>query len=323
MTFDLRTGRSLPPALVADLAPLIEQARTEDGSAPFSDDLWRQSSSGDTVFAAHIWEAGEVVGVGFVGQQGDRLAGEVLVAIAARGRGIGDGLVRSLLDGVGGEVWLWSHSDHPAARALATRYELERARELLQLRLDVQDALFVDTPEWPDDVIVRPFVVGQDEQAWLDVNNVAFSWHPEQGKQTLDDIRAAEVRPDFDPDGFFLAFRGNQLLGFHWTKVHPEDPSPPPRGGRPQPVGEVYVLCVSPDAQGLGLGKGLTAIGVNYLVERRGVETIMLYVEGDNLHALTVYERAGFRRYLTNVAYRRNPSSRFAITDHARRTGEC
>lgn len=111
---------------------------------------------------------------------------------------------------------------------------------------------------------------------------------------TLDDLQATERLPWFDPSGFFLAFQGDELVGFHWTKVHPGA----------DPIGEVYVVGVSPAAQGTGLGSVLTTVGLRYLALL--TKTAMLYVEGDNSPALKMYERMGFHRHQVNVAYRRS-----------------
>lgn len=305
MTNSLRSADSFPPATVAELPALTDRARLHDGSAPFADDLWRQAIGGQTVLAATIQQGDQVRGVGFVGRQGERLAAEVLVDPAHRGNGLGTALVTHILDRFDGEVWLWSHADHPGARAIAAAHDLEPARELLQMRRSLVDGPPIPEPSWPEGVAIRPFLIGRDEQAWLDVNNAAFAQHPEQGHMTLDDIRAATKAADFDAAGFFLAFGGPDLLGFHWTKVHSSDPSPQPGASDLGPIGEVYVLGVSPAAHGQGLGSALTAGGLRYLAEQRRMRDVMLYVEGDNIAARKVYERMGFRTYLINVAYRR------------------
>ncbi|SEF10095.1 mycothiol synthase [Jiangella alba] len=316
------------PAELAQVTALAERARAADGVAPFSDDLFPAARSGATIAALTVPTGagagepagtGELAGAAYAARQGDRQAAELVIDPARRGQGLGGGLLADLLGAVSGELWLWSHGDHPAAAALARRHGLVRARELLQLRRRIAPGELPE-PVLPDGVRLRPFVVGQDEAAWLEVNNAAFDWHPEQGGQTLDDIAAAEAASDFDPAGFLLAVDADdRVLGFHWTKVHPHDPNPGrdmlsrrgpessgPGGGVDAPLGEVYVLGVAPSAHGRGLGGALTIAGLRHLADVAGVRTVTLYVEGDNTAAVRLYEREGFTRHAIDVAYRRD-----------------
>lgn len=306
MTIAVHHDRVLPPDHLPAVRALVERARVHDGVAPFSDDLWTELAGARTrAVLRAVSDRDELIGLAFTADQGARHAAEALVDPGHRGHGYGATLVAELLGGVDGELWLWAHGDHPAARALALRHHLERARELLQLRRPLgADAPALPDPPLPAGIEVRPFRPGQDEAAWLAVNNAAFSWHPEQGRMTTADIRAAESEPWFDPAGFFLAFAGDDLVGFHWTKVHATDPSPPPGTAESGPIGEVYVVGVSPEAHGGGIGSALTAIGLRHLAAL-GLDTVMLYVEGDNDAALTVYRRLGFHTHQAHVAYRR------------------
>ena len=88
----------------------------------------------------------------------------------------------------------------------------------------------------------------------------------------------------------------DRLLGFHWTKVHPDQAG----------LGEVYVVGVDPSEQGRGLGQVLTAVGVASLAERladAAEPTVLLYVEADNVAAVRTYERLGFTTYSVDTAY--------------------
>jgi mycothiol synthase len=172
---------------------------------------------------------------------------------------------------------------------------------LLQMRRPLAGVDPDPRPELPPGVTVAPFRPGTDEDAWLAVNARAFAFHPEQGRWTREDVAVREAEPWFDPAGFLLAWRGEQLLGSHWTKVHPAGEA------GDEPVGEVYVLGIDPDAQGMRLGRALTDLGLAHL-RARGLTDVLLYVEEDNTAAVALYERSGFTRYAVDVSWRRDPA---------------
>ncbi|WP_324278474.1 GNAT family N-acetyltransferase [Blastococcus brunescens] len=73
------------------------------------------------------------------------------------------------------------------------------------------------------------------------------------------------------------------------------------------PVGEIYVLGIDPDAQGMRLGRALTDLGLAHLRER-GLGQVLLYVEEDNEAAVRLYEGRGFTRFAVDVSWRRDPA---------------
>jgi mycothiol synthase len=160
-------------------------------------------------------------------------------------------------------------------------------RELQQLRRAIPLAE-------PSTLDVRPFEPGRDDWSWLEVNNRAFAWHPEQADWSVADVRTRQNEPWFDPAGFLLHERDGRLAGFCWTKVH-DDTEPP--------LGEIYVIAVDPDFQGLGLGRALVRAGLDSLAAR-GLTTAMLYVEADNAPALALYHDLGFELHHTHRWYR-------------------
>lgn len=208
---------------------------------------------------------------------------ELVVHPRRRRRGHGGALLDRLI--AAGERQFWSHGDLAAARALAVSRDLVVTRTLLVLRLDLDAAPQVPRPEG---VTLRAFEE-RDADAIVAVNARAFASHPEQGAMDRADFDQRRSQEWFDPAGLFVAERGAEVVGFHWTKV--EDG-----------IGEVYVVGVDPDAHGGGLGTALTARGLRHLWDE-GVRTVDLYVEGDNLPALAVYTRLGFREHARDVLW--------------------
>ncbi|MEV4175021.1 mycothiol synthase [Nonomuraea sp. NPDC049709] len=219
---------------------------------------------------------------------------ELVIHPAHRRRGHGASLLRAVMDQTAGRPRLWAHGDHAGAGALAASFGFERVRSLWQMRRSLFAPLAPYT--LPAGVSLRTFVPGRDEEGWLKVNAAAFAHHPEQGAWTVDDLLRREQEPWFDPEGFFLAFRDDRLVGFHWTKIHGSSDH-----GH-EPLGEVYVVGVDPSQQGTGLGKALTLAGLHHL-RSRGLAQAMLYVDEANTAAIGLYESLGFARWDVDVMY--------------------
>ena len=288
-----RTG--LSPAEQDVVRRLVDDATAADGVAPVGEQVLRQLDSPEAEHLLAIDPDGSVVG--YLHLVAGSAIAELVVRPDARRHGVGATLVRAAVGRRGPQVRLWAHGTLPAARALAHAAHMRPVRELILMERPLRDI-----PEFavPQNVSIRTYSGSGDDAAMLRVNNAAFSWHPEQGGWSEADVAARTGEPWFDPDGLFLAFdaASGDMLGFHWTKVHADETGAGP--------GEVYVLGVDPAAQGRGLGRVLTLLGLHHLARRlddRHDATVILYVESDNAAAIKTYETLGFVRASVDTAF--------------------
>ena len=293
----LEVKRQMQPDDIAAVSELLELAAAEDRHRPLGEHQWLDLVQGGREgFAGLVaWGAGHNHPVGYaqVSRGTGNWALELVVDPHHRptdGREIATELLSNALDIVraegGGHVHLWLSKPQPWQEEVAIASGLQRGRDLLQMRRSLP--LGEDT-----DLEVRPFEVGRDEDAWLEVNNRAFAWHPEQGGWDLATLKAREAEPWFDPQGFLVHIIDGRMAGFCWTKVHDdEDP----------PLGEIYVIAVDPDFHGRGLGRSLVVAGLDHLA-RAGISIGMLYVDEDNTAAVALYRALGFEIHRTDRAY--------------------
>jgi mycothiol synthase len=322
---------------VRDLAAVAE---AHDGVAPLSEQPLLNLGT-DAEWITHVvahTKAGSTIGYVQIDRSGETASAELVIHPEHRRNGHGRMLLKTAerdatLPSRSGEpgqhgkhLRVWAHGDLESARGFARAAGLRAVRELLFLTRPTTPtrppapadsptaesasaapagpAEAPEIPEAPAGYHLRTFRPGSDDAAWLRVNARAFATHPEQGRMTLDDLRARQSEQWFDPEGFFLLFPDDapgdaevDPAAFLWTKTEPDQPD----GARD---GEIYVLGVDPDHQGKGLGRLLTAVGLAHL-ERAGATRAVLYVEGDNAPALATYERAGFARTAVHVQYAR------------------
>ncbi len=127
-------------------------------------------------------------------------------------------------------------------------------RDLLQMRVALPLPAAVVAATRP--LVTRAFVVGRDEEPWVDTNNRAFAGHPEQGAWTVGELRERMAADWVELDDFLVADDpdGPGLIGACWTKVH-RDRSPV--------LGEIYVIDVDPRHHGQGWGRSLTVAGLD------------------------------------------------------------
>jgi mycothiol synthase len=270
---------------VAAVLGITEEAAGADGVRPVGESALLRLRDGGGAVLAH--DGDTLAGAAVL--DGD--SGELVVRPALRRRGHG----RALATALAGQVEtlnVWAHGDLPGAVALAGSLGFERFRALWQMRRPF--GMPLPGVAVPAGVALRTFEVGRDEDAWVRVNARAFVHHPEQGRWTRADLERREREPWFSPEGFFLAERDGALVGFHWTKVHDDEDGP---------IGEVYVVGVDPDAQGLGLGRVLTLAGLRHL-DGLGLPAVMLYVDESNTPATALYTTLGFEHRSTDAMYR-------------------
>ena len=280
---------------VRELLALAERA---DGHQAVDEHRWvDMAQGGRQSFAGLVaWESGHHHPVGYTQVSRGHYSWALDMVIDPHHRydaaSIGPEMLRAAIAVIaregGGHVHLWVYQPTTAHDEMAAGVGLRQGRDLLQMRRSAPFDL--DPPE----LALRPFRPGEDDQAWLEVNNRAFEWHPEQGGWDAETLGARLQEPWFDPDGFLLHERDGRLAGFCWTKVHPD--------ARP-PLGELYVVAVDPDFQRLGLGRALVVAGLHWLHRQRGLDTTMLYVDAAHQRAVGLYQSLGFEVDHVDRAY--------------------
>jgi mycothiol synthase len=308
MSFQVSVLARLSETQTEEVMQLAFAAAAVDEMAPLSEHVLIHLHHGGDDADEHLVatsDSGKIIGYLHLDQT-DAVAGsvvEVVVHPENRKQGVGRALVEAAIAKSNDpRMRLWAHGELTSAYTLAAKLGFAKTRELWQMRR----SLFAPLPKANDaaGVTVRPFRVGIDEQAWLELNAMVFADHPEQGRMSAQDLAVRMSEQWFDPTGFLIATQEQSglevMVGYHWTKVHGG------AGGHGHSeIGEVYVLGVSPELRGAGLAKLLSIRGLEHL-RSKGLPAAMLYVDADNKAAISLYESLGFAHWDTDVMFRKS-----------------
>ena len=296
----------LDPITQDKVLALVATSGDHDGVPPLAEHVLLHLRHGGDIADTHfvVEQDGELIGYAHLDLT-DEIEGpsaEIVIAPHSRNQGIGSSLLQALFEVAGSRLRLWSHGDLPGAKVIAERNGFHRTRTVVQMRRSLGDPI----PEIDSAIPVRTFLPGIDDEPWLSLNNAAFAGHPEQSEWTNRDLEIRCKESWFEPSGFFIAELDKSMAGFCWTKVHgghshqhsPNDPI-----HDHDPIGEIYIMGVSPQFRGRGVGRAVTLAGLRYL-RYQGIFSAMLYVDSSNTDAISLYSSLGFTEWGRDVLYR-------------------
>ncbi|HEX9765525.1 MAG TPA: mycothiol synthase [Nitriliruptorales bacterium] len=272
----------------------------DEGERQRLDELWEQDQGASAEAVDAAWQPylaavdDHPAGYGAIllDDEGSGASAELVVAAHHRRHGIGHTLLTGLEAaarqcGVT-RLRIWSRDEDEANRrfAEARGYGLHRRLLILARGSDP-----VPEADLPKGVTLRAHEPGPDDDEVVRVLNAAF---PDNRRPwTRARLHRHRNLAWFDPDGLFVADTGDRLHGLHWTKERGEG------------VGEVHIMAIAPEGQGIGLGRALLRAGLRHLYDR-GNDEVILWMDAENTPAQGLYESEGFAQRYQDAAYARD-----------------
>ena len=286
---------------------LINRTTQHDGTPPIAEHILLHLRYGGDKADSHLLveKDNQVIGYAHLDQT-DLVAGpsvELVVDPSYRGAGVGKALLSEAIKICSKTLRLWVHGEQDAAHNLASSFNFEKIRTVLQMSKPLTD--IQSLPAIDKEIKIRSFLPGLDSKEWLELNNKVFKDHPEQGGWQISDLNHRLSEEWFNEKGFFIVEKNKQVIASTWTKVHgahSHDHDGKASHAHPA-IGEIYITAVDPEYAGLGIGKALTITAINYL-KYQGLNDAMLYVDFDNKAALNLYNSLGFKISSKDILYR-------------------
>ena len=165
-----------------------------------------------------------------------------------------------------------------------TRHGFEFLRRYYTMRMSISSVPIIRQIEGLE---IRAIdITNPDEIAlWHKIHQNSFSKHFGFAPRELEKWSELVIDASTDPNGVFLAFKNGEPVGFcQCNDEYAEENK-----------GNISILGVAQETQGLGIGEALLQTGIAYSASK-GFDTLELNVDtGNESGALKLYEKVGFK----------------------------
>ena len=277
---------------------LFIAAHKTDDKLPVSEDI---IYSLNYTYSYHLIATNDQKIVGYLNLTKSRLenltTAELIVYPSMRGLGIGKALIYAGIAKSKSKLTIWARNNLNTTQTIAHSMNFMIKCKLSKMYRSLDN---LPSLHRSNHIRIKTYLSLLNIKEVLKVNNAAFLWHLEQSSWVMHDIIKEYSKPWFDPDGLFVAYdqKSGKIVGFHWTKVHWKLNDTYYYNN----VGEVYVLGIDLPVQMCGIGSIITLTGLKHLA-KLNCKNAILYVNSNNLKAITTYKNLGFKVFSTDVAY--------------------
>ena len=142
----------------------------------------------------------------------------------------------------------------------------------------------------PENYRIRPFLLGQDEEALTNLQNVAFREHWGFCPNSVAEIKNRVQMERSRPEGIIFIENESSIAGYNWTLLSENSEDK---------VGWISMTGIHPDFRRNRLGRAVVLAGMHSLLAR-GAKSIELEVDSENIPARELYQSLGFKPISSN-----------------------